>query len=91
MLTALEELGLRLDKYHKHETEECILAEVCYSPGINHYELSQCLELTPGRTRRGVARLKKRQLVRTRRIGKAICIYPILDKIGTDFTILNSA
>jgi len=83
----LDNLSLSLDKYHKRETEEEILSIVIESPGINLYQISQDLEMTKGRTRRGVFRLKKKHLVRTRHVGKAICVYPIMQEIGTVFTI----
>jgi hypothetical protein len=73
--TILDDLSINHDKYKKTETEENILWLVRDCPGINHYQISQDLEITKGRTRRGVARLKKRHLVRTRHVGKAICIY----------------
>lgn len=85
--TILDDLSISHDKYKKTETEDDILWLVCDCPGINHYQISQDLEITKGRTRRGVARLKKRHLVRTRRVGKAVCVYPIVDEMGTDFTI----
>ena len=83
----LGDLSICFDKYKKKETEEDILWLVRNFPGINHYQISQELEITPGRTRRAVARLKKKHLVRTRRVGKAVRIYPMVYEIGTDFTI----
>ena len=79
-----DELGIELIKYDKKQTDEDILDLVVECPGINHYQISQDLEMTKGMVNRGVNRLKKKKLVRTRRVGKEIRIYPILEEIGTD-------
>lgn len=78
---------IQLDKYHKLQTDHAIMECVNNEPGINHYQLVKATGLSKGKVSRGVARLKDVGLVRTRKVGKAICIYPNKDKIGMDFTI----
>lgn len=68
------------DKYQKVETDLSILNCVNGQPGINHYQLCKILDLSKGRVRRSVERLKKLGLVKTRKVGKSIRVYPNTDK-----------
>ncbi len=79
-----DDLGMELIKYKKAEIEEEILKLVLEIPGINKYQIGQELDMPKGKVSRGVTRLKKQHLVRTRKVGKAICTYPILKEMGTD-------
>lgn len=71
--------------YRKQEIAEAILGWVESEPGINKYQLRKKLNsdeeqfdpISKGQITRGIARLKKDHKIRTRRAGKAMCIYPI--------------
>ena len=79
------ELGIELIKYRKAETEEQILELVQDNPGgINRYQIGKELGMSKDMVKRGVSRLKRRHLVRTKTVEKAICVYPILDEMGKD-------
>lgn len=75
-----EELGIKLIRYNKLDTEAKILELVNDSPGINRYQLAQDLQMTKGMVNRGIDRLKEKHLVRTKTVRKAICVYPISEK-----------
>jgi len=79
------ELGIDLIRYRKAETDDQILELVQDNPGgINRYQIGKLLGMSKDMVKRGVARLKRKHLVRTKTVKKAVCIYPIFDEMGKD-------
>ena len=78
------ELGIDLIRYKKAETEDLILELVRNNSGISRYQIGKELGMSKDMVKRGVSRLKKKHLVRTKTIKNAVCVYPILDEMGKD-------
>jgi len=71
------ELGIELVRYKKAETEKNILELVRNSSGICIDQISQELDISKDKVKRGVTRLKKKHKIRARIVGKTTRIYPI--------------
>lgn len=68
-------------KMKKNNTEHIVYCTICSNPGMNTYELSKKLNMTGGRVRHAISKLKEDGLVkfkierRTARLKKLV--YPI--------------